>query len=215
MTIAVDHTYHTRAPAERGALFLAVSFPGAQTGEQTRARCGRLLGGPTMDEEGYMRCVWRRNLSHSESRRVRRVRASRPRGPPSIRCHPGPPATKNKNLTATRTSPSTSDAILLAAPAYACFWPSCVSMAAASSSFTSTEQDALKALTFQRLHPKTYLERFLAEDVRPDGRNLDEWRDVSVIVGPCIIAQEDVLGSLTIVRVQTRFRRQMALRLSG
>lgn len=88
-------------------------------------------------------------------------------------------------------------------------------MAAASSSSNSAEQDALKALTFQRLHPKTYLERFLAEDVRPDGRNLDEWRDVSVIVGPYIIAQGDELGPLTIVRVQTRYRQQMALHLSG
>ena len=47
------------------------------------------------------------------------------------------------------------------------------------------EQDALKALTFQRLHPKTYLERFLAENVRPDGREFDEWRDISVNVGSC------------------------------
>lgn len=49
----------------------------------------------------------------------------------------------------------------------------------------SPAADALKALTFQRLHPKTYLERFLAENVRPDGRDLDEWRDVSVNVGAC------------------------------
>ena len=54
---------------------------------------------------------------------------------------------------------------------------------ASSAGSTSPEQDALKALTFQRLHPKTYLERFLAENVRPDGRDFDEWRDVSVNVG--------------------------------
>lgn len=47
----------------------------------------------------------------------------------------------------------------------------------------SPEVAALKALTFQRLHPKAYLERFLAEDVRPDGREPAEWRDVSVNVG--------------------------------
>ena len=64
-------------------------------------------------------------------------------------------------------------------------------MAAASASTSgelsssSAEQDALKALTFQRLHPKTYLERFLAENVRPDGRDLDEWRDISLNVGSC------------------------------
>ena len=45
------------------------------------------------------------------------------------------------------------------------------------------EQTALKAATFRRLHPKLYLERFLAENVRPDGREFDEWRDVSVNVG--------------------------------
>ena len=48
-----------------------------------------------------------------------------------------------------------------------------------------TEQDALRAATFQRLHPKVYLERFLAENVRPDGRGFDEWREVSVNVGWC------------------------------
>ena len=57
--------------------------------------------------------------------------------------------------------------------------------AAAAGDTTSTAHDAntLKALTFQRLHPKTYLERFLAENVRPDGREPSEWRDVSVNVG--------------------------------
>lgn len=48
------------------------------------------------------------------------------------------------------------------------------------------EREALKALTFQRLHPKAYLERFLAEHARPDGREPREWRDVSVNVGSCL-----------------------------
>lgn len=39
------------------------------------------------------------------------------------------------------------------------------------------------AKIFQRLHPRAYLERFVAEDVRPDGRPFDAWRDVSVNVG--------------------------------
>ncbi|TBU28684.1 ribosomal protein S5 domain 2-like protein [Dichomitus squalens] len=79
-------------------------------------------------------------------------------------------------------------------------------MAAASSSTAAgtnaTEQDALKALTFQRLHPKTYLERFLAENVRPDGRDFDEWRDISVNVGSISTADGSALvrlGSTTIV----------------
>ena len=57
---------------------------------------------------------------------------------------------------------------------------------ATSSGSNSAEQAALKALTFQRLHPRTYLERFLAENVRPDGRDFGEWRDISVIVGECV-----------------------------
>ncbi|KAL7282756.1 hypothetical protein ACG7TL_004231 [Trametes sanguinea] len=79
-------------------------------------------------------------------------------------------------------------------------------MAAAStstpSSSNSAEQDALKALTFQRLHPKTYLERFLSEDLRPDGRELDEWRDISVNVGSISTADGSALvrlGSTTVV----------------
>ena len=47
----------------------------------------------------------------------------------------------------------------------------------------SQEAATLKALTFQRLHPKAYLERFLEEQVRPDGREPGEWRDVTVNVG--------------------------------
>ncbi len=45
------------------------------------------------------------------------------------------------------------------------------------------EQDALKAAVFQRLHPRVYLERYIAEDIRPDGRAFWEFRDVDVNVG--------------------------------
>lgn len=48
---------------------------------------------------------------------------------------------------------------------------------------TSNGAEALKALVFQRLHPKAYLERFLAEKARPDGREPHEWRDISVNLG--------------------------------
>ncbi|KAI0677709.1 ribosomal protein S5 domain 2-type protein [Trametes maxima] len=75
------------------------------------------------------------------------------------------------------------------------------SVSAASSS-DQAEQDALKGLTFQRLHPRAYLERFLAENVRPDGRDLDEWRDVSLIVGSISTADGSALvrlGSTTVV----------------
>jgi exosome complex component RRP43 len=46
-----------------------------------------------------------------------------------------------------------------------------------------TSQNKLEASTFQRLHPRAYLERFLAEDIRPDGRDPKGWRNVNVNVG--------------------------------
>ncbi|KAF9819470.1 hypothetical protein IEO21_02078 [Rhodonia placenta] len=67
---------------------------------------------------------------------------------------------------------------------------------------STAEQDALRASTFQRLHPKVYLERFLAEGVRPDGREFGEWRDVSVNVGSISTADGSALvrmGDTTVV----------------
>ncbi|PSR78323.1 hypothetical protein PHLCEN_2v7445 [Hermanssonia centrifuga] len=75
-------------------------------------------------------------------------------------------------------------------------------MKAEASSSTTTEQEALRALTFQRLHPKAYLERFLAEKVRPDGRETNEWRGVSVNVGSISTADGSALvrlGNTTVV----------------
>lgn len=43
--------------------------------------------------------------------------------------------------------------------------------------------NATKASVFQRLHPKVYFERFVSENIRPDGRDFDAWRDVSANVG--------------------------------
>ncbi|KAJ3824880.1 ribosomal protein S5 domain 2-type protein [Lentinula raphanica] len=52
------------------------------------------------------------------------------------------------------------------------------------------QKEANKAAIFQRLHPRIYLERFLEEKIRPDGRSIaqnDEgenaWRNVEVNVG--------------------------------
>jgi exosome complex component RRP43 len=58
------------------------------------------------------------------------------------------------------------------------------------------------AQIFQRLHPKAYLERFLAEHVRPDGREVEEWRDLIVHVGSISTADGSAvvrLGETTIV----------------
>ncbi|KAK7033116.1 Semialdhyde-dh domain-containing protein [Favolaschia claudopus] len=64
------------------------------------------------------------------------------------------------------------------------------------------ESSALKASIFQRLHPRAYLERFVAENFRPDGRAFDAWRDVSVNVGSISTADGSALvrlGETTIV----------------
>ncbi|KAK7696075.1 hypothetical protein QCA50_000717 [Cerrena zonata] len=71
-----------------------------------------------------------------------------------------------------------------------------------SSSIEAAEQEALKVSTFRRLHPRVYLERFLAERVRPDGRELDELRDVTVNVGSISTADGSALvrlGETTII----------------
>ena len=48
---------------------------------------------------------------------------------------------------------------------------------------TKNPPDAINASIFQRLHPRIYFERFVSENVRPDGRDFNAWRDVSVNVG--------------------------------
>src|SRR5262249_21674431 len=67
-----------------------------------------------------------------------------------------------------------------------------------------SEQDELRALAFQRLHPRTYLERFLQEKVRPDGRGPDDWRDIAINVGgwfgffPCLSwSRTNLAGSIS------------------
>ncbi|KAI0044472.1 hypothetical protein FA95DRAFT_1583740 [Auriscalpium vulgare] len=60
----------------------------------------------------------------------------------------------------------------------------------------------VKAQIFQRLHPRVYLERFVAENVRPDGREFDDFRDLSVVLGSVSTADGSALvrlGETTIV----------------
>ena len=49
------------------------------------------------------------------------------------------------------------------------------------SSAASTSASA--GAIFRKLHPESYLQRYLAKDYRPDGRQVGEWRDVSVNTG--------------------------------
>ncbi|KAI0297359.1 ribosomal protein S5 domain 2-like protein [Russula brevipes] len=57
-------------------------------------------------------------------------------------------------------------------------------------------------IIFQRLHPKVYLERFLADQRRPDGREGADWRDPFVHVNPISTADGSALvrlGESTVV----------------
>jgi exosome complex component RRP43 len=78
----------------------------------------------------------------------------------------------------------------------------------------SSQDDSLKASIFQRLHPRAYLERFLSEGFRPDGRpilspssspspdDLSEFRDINVNVGSIQTANGSALvrvGNTTVV----------------
>ncbi|KIO11225.1 hypothetical protein M404DRAFT_994885 [Pisolithus tinctorius Marx 270] len=64
------------------------------------------------------------------------------------------------------------------------------------------QSDELRAQIFQRLHPHAYLDRFLTEGVRPDGRTPEEWRDVFINVGSISTANGSALvriGGTTII----------------
>lgn len=62
----------------------------------------------------------------------------------------------------------------------------------ATTTTTALEQETLKASIFQRLHPRVYFERFVSENVRPDGREFDAWRDVSVNVGTSVLPRKEI-----------------------
>ncbi|KAH6915988.1 ribosomal protein S5 domain 2-type protein [Coprinopsis sp. MPI-PUGE-AT-0042] len=77
-----------------------------------------------------------------------------------------------------------------------------------------SQDDSLKASIFQRLHPRAYLERFLSEGFRPDGRPISspssssspedpsEFREVNVNVGSIQTANGSALvrvGNTTVV----------------
>jgi exosome complex component RRP43 len=75
-------------------------------------------------------------------------------------------------------------------------------MSSSSVTNPSVADETLRAQIFQRLHPRVYLERFVAEKIRPDGRTFDEWRNVSVNVGSISTADGSALvrmGDTTIV----------------
>ncbi|KAK1922907.1 ribosomal protein S5 domain 2-type protein [Papiliotrema laurentii] len=66
----------------------------------------------------------------------------------------------------------------------------------------SSTSAAAAAAVYQRLHPDSYLSRYLAKDYRPDGRTVKQWRDVSINAGSISTAEGSALvrmGETTIV----------------
>src|SRR5258707_657468 len=73
------------------------------------------------------------------------------------------------------------------------------------------EQDALRAAVFQRLHPRACLERYIAEDVRLDGRSFLKFRDVFVNVGTSFLVWWTITDKPNNLKV--RYPPRTALRL--
>jgi exosome complex component RRP43 len=61
--------------------------------------------------------------------------------------------------------------------------PSASINAEAGPSAPPASSAAAAAAVFKRLHPASYLARYLAEGYRADGRKVGEWRDFSVNAG--------------------------------
>ncbi|KAG6330784.1 hypothetical protein ID866_8302 [Astraeus odoratus] len=79
-------------------------------------------------------------------------------------------------------------------------------MSVVTQSVHDPQSDVLRAQIFQRLHPHAYLDRFLVEGIRPDGRTPEEWRDVfinigawSIIRAPRVPRCKSRMGGTTIV----------------
>ena len=80
---------------------------------------------------------------------------------------------------------------------------------------SSTPENTLRAQIFQRLHPKAYLERFLSEELRPDGREKEDWRDVSFNVGTRCTSKNTWDPIINSNLEQAQYLLLMALRWSG
>ncbi|KAI9633658.1 ribosomal protein S5 domain 2-type protein [Dioszegia hungarica] len=80
--------------------------------------------------------------------------------------------------------------------------PSASTNAEAGPSAPPAPSAAAAAAVFKRLHPASYLARYLAEGYRADGRKVGEWRDVSVNAGSVSTADGSALvrmGDTTMV----------------
>jgi hypothetical protein len=62
--------------------------------------------------------------------------------------------------------------------------PFVMTTSATTEDTTSPDDRTLtEAAAYKRLYPVEYLRRFVAEEVRPDGREKGQWRDVRINVG--------------------------------
>lgn len=70
-------------------------------------------------------------------------------------------------------------------------------MAAIDNSKALSDRDITEAAAYKRLYPVEYLQRFVIENVRPDGRNKDQAREVKINVGMSF----DGMGACTIANM--------------
>lgn len=73
-------------------------------------------------------------------------------------------------------------------------------MSATASTSTAPTDATTKAAIFQRLHPRVYLDRFVQEGIRPDGRDFAEWRDVSINVGASLCLHHPISSNTQILQ---------------
>ena len=75
-------------------------------------------------------------------------------------------------------------------------------MTASTTSVANSDSTSLGSTIFARLHPTTYLARFLDNAIRPDGRSFDSFREISVGVSTIETAQGSAIvryGNSTII----------------
>lgn len=72
------------------------------------------------------------------------------------------------------------------------------------------EQLDLSTTTFKRLHPRTYLERFLSSHIREDGRSFSSWRPTSIVSGAISSADGSCLVRLGVTTVVAGIKAEIA-----
>ncbi|KDN39618.1 ribosomal protein S5 domain 2-like protein [Tilletiaria anomala UBC 951] len=75
---------------------------------------------------------------------------------------------------------------------------------------TSSLSLDLSTATFKRLHPRTYLERFLTSHIREDGRLFSTWRPTSAVMGAISSAEGSCLVRMGVTTVVAGIKAEVA-----